>query len=82
MIIEATEQMWSQSRPGELAATARELFQFASTMNSVRSLRAGLGPIAKAKRESAVVGLAVSKTSAIVAGTTKTTARTGIRAGA
>ena len=75
-------QMRSQSRQREPLAAVLDPFQFASTPNSGRSLCAGLGPTAKAQKASVVAGLAVFKTSAIVAGTTKTTARKGIRAGA
>ena len=75
--------MRSQSRQWEPLAAVLDPFQFASTPNFGRSLRAGLGPTAKAKRGSVVAGLAGSKTSAIVAGTTlKTTAKTGILGGA
>ena len=64
-------------------AAVRELFLFVPTMNSGRSSLADLGRTAKAKEASEAVGLASSKTSAIVAGTTwRTTARIGIKVGA
>ena len=79
---QAQMQIASQSRLGRPRAAALDRIRFASITNSSRSLRAGLELRAVAEKENAAVGLADSKTSAIVAGTTRTTLRIGIQAGA